>query len=65
MLLGGRTPCARLHGIPFQSFQVINKKQNTPFFDLSRFGIDFVASSRHAEGIHATGLHALLAFFKK
>ncbi|MBM9605147.1 hydrogenase [Desulfopila inferna] len=28
---------------------------NTPFFDLSRFGIDFVASPRHADGIHVTG----------
>ena len=27
----------------------------TPFFDLSRFGIDFVASPRHADGIHITG----------
>ncbi len=27
----------------------------TPFFDLSRFGIDFVASPRHADGIHVTG----------
>lgn len=28
---------------------------NTPFFDLSRFGINFVASPRHADGIHVTG----------
>ncbi len=28
---------------------------NTPFFDLSRFGIQFVASPRHADGIHVTG----------
>lgn len=28
---------------------------NTPVFDLSRFGIDFVASPRHADGIHVTG----------
>jgi Ni,Fe-hydrogenase III small subunit len=28
---------------------------NTPFFDLGRFGIDFVASPRHADGIHVTG----------
>jgi Ni,Fe-hydrogenase III small subunit len=28
---------------------------NTPFFDLSRFGIEFVASPRHADGIHVTG----------
>jgi Ni,Fe-hydrogenase III small subunit len=28
---------------------------NTPFFDLSRFGIDFVASPRHADGLHVTG----------
>lgn len=28
---------------------------NTPFFDLSRFGIAFVASPRHADGIHVTG----------
>ena len=28
---------------------------NTPFFDLSRFGIRFVASPRHADGIHVTG----------
>lgn len=28
---------------------------NTPFFDLTRFGIDFVASPRHADGIHVTG----------
>jgi len=28
---------------------------NTPFFDLARFGIDFVASPRHADGIHVTG----------
>jgi len=28
---------------------------STPFFDLSRFGIDFVASPRHADGIHVTG----------
>lgn len=28
---------------------------NTPFFDLSRFGIDFVAAPRHADGIHVTG----------
>jgi Ni,Fe-hydrogenase III small subunit len=28
---------------------------NTPFFDLSRFGIDFVASPRHADGVHVTG----------
>jgi Ni,Fe-hydrogenase III small subunit len=28
---------------------------NTPFFALSRFGIDFVASPRHADGIHVTG----------
>ncbi len=27
----------------------------TPFFDLSRFGIDFVASPRHADGIVVTG----------
>ncbi len=27
----------------------------TPFFDLQRFGIDFVASPRHADGIHVTG----------
>jgi len=27
----------------------------TPFFDLGRFGIDFVASPRHADGIHVTG----------
>lgn len=37
----------------------------TPFFDLSRFGIDFVASPRHADGIHVTGpvsknMHAAL-----
>jgi Ni,Fe-hydrogenase III small subunit len=44
-----------LHVVPFQSFQVINKKQSTPFFDLSRFSIDFVASPRHADGIHVTG----------
>lgn len=28
---------------------------NTPFFDLSRFGIQFVASPRHADGIVVTG----------
>ncbi|MBN2143451.1 MAG: NADH-quinone oxidoreductase subunit NuoB [Candidatus Aureabacteria bacterium] len=28
---------------------------NTPFFDLSRFGIQFVASPRHADGILITG----------
>ncbi|GAB4341449.1 MAG: hydrogenase [Desulfobulbaceae bacterium] len=28
---------------------------NTPAFDLSRFGISFVASPRHADGIHVTG----------
>lgn len=28
---------------------------STPFFDLARFGIDFVASPRHADGIHVTG----------
>jgi len=28
---------------------------NTPFFDLSRFGIGFAASPRHADGIHVTG----------
>ena len=28
---------------------------STPFFDLSRFGIDFVASPRHADGIFVTG----------
>lgn len=28
---------------------------NTPVFDLSRFGIQFVASPRHADGIHVTG----------
>ncbi len=28
---------------------------NTPFWDLSRFGIQFVASPRHADGIHVTG----------
>ena len=28
---------------------------NTPFFDLSRFGIQFVASPRHADGILVTG----------
>ncbi|MBN2428770.1 MAG: hydrogenase [Deltaproteobacteria bacterium] len=28
---------------------------NTPFFDLSRFGIDFVASPRHADGLFVTG----------
>jgi Ni,Fe-hydrogenase III small subunit/ferredoxin-like protein FixX len=28
---------------------------NTPFFDLSRFGIQFVASPRHADGIFVTG----------
>ena len=28
---------------------------NTPFFDLSRFGIQYVASPRHADGIHVTG----------
>ena len=38
---------------------------NTPFFDLARFGIDFVASPRHADGIHVTGpisrnMHAAL-----
>lgn len=27
----------------------------TPFFALQRFGIDFVASPRHADGIHVTG----------
>ena len=27
----------------------------TPFFDLSRFGIDFVASPRHADGVFVTG----------
>ncbi len=27
----------------------------TPFFDLGRIGIDFVASPRHADGIHVTG----------
>lgn len=27
----------------------------TPFYDLQRFGIDFVASPRHADGIHVTG----------
>jgi len=38
---------------------------NTPFFDLARFGIQFVASPRHADGIHVTGpisknMHAAL-----
>jgi Ni,Fe-hydrogenase III small subunit len=28
---------------------------NTPFFDLSRFGIGFVASPRHADGVFVTG----------
>ncbi len=28
---------------------------NTPFFDLARFGIKFVASPRHADGIQVTG----------
>jgi Ni,Fe-hydrogenase III small subunit/Pyruvate/2-oxoacid:ferredoxin oxidoreductase delta subunit len=28
---------------------------NTPAFDLSRFGIAYVASPRHADGIHVTG----------
>ncbi|NLC71763.1 MAG: hydrogenase [Desulfuromonadaceae bacterium] len=28
---------------------------NTPFFDLSRFGIQFVASPRHADGVFVTG----------
>lgn len=28
---------------------------NTPAYDLSRFGIQFVASPRHADGIHVTG----------
>ncbi|MGC8735915.1 MAG: hydrogenase [Dissulfurimicrobium sp.] len=28
---------------------------NTPFYDLSRFGIQFVASPRHADGLHVTG----------
>jgi Ni,Fe-hydrogenase III small subunit/NAD-dependent dihydropyrimidine dehydrogenase PreA subunit len=28
---------------------------NTPFFDLSRFGIQFVASPRHADGLLITG----------
>ncbi|MDA3835129.1 MAG: hypothetical protein PF495_17225, partial [Spirochaetales bacterium] len=28
---------------------------NTPFVDLQRFGIQFVASPRHADGIHVTG----------
>ena len=28
---------------------------NTPFFDLSRFGIQFVASPRHADGMLVTG----------
>ncbi|MDD3620450.1 MAG: hydrogenase [Desulfobulbaceae bacterium] len=28
---------------------------NTPFFDLSRFGISFTASPRHADGVHVTG----------
>ncbi|MBF0225511.1 MAG: hydrogenase [Desulfobacterales bacterium] len=28
---------------------------NTPFFDLSRFGISFVASPRHADGVVVTG----------
>ena len=28
---------------------------NTPVFDLSRFGIQFVASPRHADGIVVTG----------
>lgn len=28
---------------------------NTPFFDLARFGIQYVASPRHADGIHLTG----------
>lgn len=28
---------------------------NTPAFDLSRYGIQFVASPRHADGIHVTG----------
>lgn len=28
---------------------------NTPFFDLARFGVQFVASPRHADGIHVTG----------
>ena len=28
---------------------------NTPFWDLARFGIQFVASPRHADGIHVTG----------
>jgi Ni,Fe-hydrogenase III small subunit len=38
----------------------------TPFFDLARFGINFVASPRHADGIVVTGpvtrnmKHALL-----
>jgi len=27
----------------------------TPFFDLARFGINFVASPRHADGIVVTG----------
>lgn len=27
----------------------------TPFFDLARFGIQFVASPRHADGLHVTG----------
>ena len=27
----------------------------TPFFDLARFGIAYVASPRHADGIHVTG----------
>ncbi len=27
----------------------------TPVFDLARFGISFVASPRHADGIHVTG----------
>jgi len=37
----------------------------TPFFDLARFGIDFVVSPRHADGVHVTGpvsknMHAAL-----
>lgn len=28
---------------------------NTPAYDLSRFGISYVASPRHADGIHVTG----------
>ncbi|MGQ9499657.1 MAG: hypothetical protein ACUVQ6_04760 [Dissulfurimicrobium sp.] len=28
---------------------------NTPFYDLSRFNIQFVASPRHMNGLHITG----------